>query len=250
MHSPGYRSKLLWNSLYPPKLHCSWSAANREVLDWLLRPVVLVFVVALFSSAGLAEAGASVGFTLDFPNSIPDHYKIVIFADGHATYDSTGRLTPDSEPPDPFHLDFQVSPASKTKIFDLAAKAKYFEGKIDSGKKGIASTGDKTLIYEDGSRKTEAHYNFSPNSSIQELTSLFQGISTTLEFGRRLAYYHHYQKLALDEEFKRMDETNRFGEMAELQAIAPILKQIIADPTVLNVSRNRAQRLLALSGAH
>jgi hypothetical protein len=85
---------------------------------------------------------------------------------------------------------------------------------------------------------------------VQELTAIFQNTSSTLEFGRRLTYYHQYQKLALDDELKRLDEMNRAGEIAELQAIAPILKEIVADPSVMNVSRNRAQRLLALVGAH
>lgn len=189
---------------------------------------------------------ASVTFTLDFPGSIPDHYKIVVFSDGRAGYDSAGKLTPDADA-DPFHIDFQMSPDSKVKIFDLAARAKYFDGKIDSGKKNLASTGDKTLAYHDGQRSTEAHYNFSPLVPVQELTSLFQSTATTLEYGRRLSYYHQYQKLALDEELKHMDESIRMGSLAELQAIAPILKDIINDSSVLNVTRSRAQRLLALS---
>jgi hypothetical protein len=211
---------------------------------------VLLFLMVFGASFSWAQSQASVGFTLDFPGSIPDHYMIVVFADGHATYDSTGKLTPDAEAGDPFHLDFHVAPESESKVFDLTAKAKYFEGKVDSGKKGLASTGDKVLIYQDGSRKTEAHYNYSPNPAVQELTALFQNTSTTLEFGRRLAYFHQYQKLALDEELKRMDEMNRSGEMAELQAIAPILKEIVADQSVINVSRVRAQRLLAKAGVH
>jgi hypothetical protein len=218
----------------------------RQMWKSIFLLVILVFA-GKFTSA---QSPASVGFTLDFPGSIPDHYMIVVFADGHATYDSTGKLTPDAEAGDPFHLDFHVAPETKTKVFDLAAKAKYFEGKVDSGKKNLASTGDKTLTYQDGSRKTEARYNYSPNVAVQELTSLFQNTSTTLEFGRRLAYYHQYQKLALDEELKRMDEMNRSGEMAELQAIAPILKEIIADQKVINVSRARAQKLLAKAGVH
>jgi hypothetical protein len=208
----------------------------------------LLFVLSA-GTLGWGQTQASVGFALDFPDSIPDHYKMAVFADGSATYDSTGKLTPESDPPDPFHLEFQITPATKTKIFDLAARAKYFEGKVDSGKKGLASTGDKTLTYQDGQRRVEAHYNYSLNPVVQALTALFQNMSTTLEFGRRLAYYHQYQKLALDDELKRMDEMNRSGEMAELQAIAPILKAIVADTSVMNVSRNRAQRLLALAGA-
>jgi hypothetical protein len=191
---------------------------------------------------------ASVGFTLDFPGSIPEHYQLILYSDGKATYESKGKLTPEAETADSFHLDFQVSPETRLKVFDLAAKAKYFEGKIDSGKKNLASTGKKTLSFTDAQRNTEAHYNYSPVPAVQELTALFQGTSTTLEFGHRLTYYHQYQKLALDEELKRMEEENRMGNMAELQAIAPILKDIINDTSVINVTRARAQKLLAQAG--
>jgi hypothetical protein len=84
---------------------------------------------------------------------------------------------------------------------------------------------------------------------VQELTALFQNISTTLEFGRRLDYYHHYQKLALEEELKRMEEMVREKSLDEVQAVAPILQQIVADQSVINVTRARARRLLAGSGA-
>jgi len=208
---------------------------------------LLLPLLAFVAFAQTADpALASVTFTLDFPGSIPDHYKIVVFSDGRAGYDSTGKLTPDADA-DPFHIDFQISPESKVKIFDLASRAKYFDGKVDSGKKNLASTGNKTLAYHDAQRSTEAHYNFSPIVPVQELTSLFQSTATTLEYGRRLTFYHQYQKLALDEELKHMDESLHMGSLAELQAIAPILKDIIADGSVLNVTRSRAQRLLALS---
>ena len=191
----------------------------------------------------------TVTFTLDFPQSIPDHYSMSVASDGHAEYNSTGKLTPDSEPPDPFHLEFSISPGTRQKIFDLAARAKYFEGKLDSGKRNLASTGKKVLTYRDGQRSTQAEYNYSPIPAVQELTTLFQNISTTLEFGRRLDYYHHYQKLALEDELKRMEEMNREKELDEIQAVSPILQTIATDQSVINVSRARAQRLFAISGA-
>jgi hypothetical protein len=220
----------------------------RTTVDRLLLAVFLLILSAC-AFAG-AESSASVGFTFDFPGSIPDHYQMVIYSDGHATYDSAGKLTPDGDAPDPFHLDFQVTPATKSKVFDLTARAKFFQGKVDSGKKGLASTGDKTLAYQDGPQKNEARYNYSPVTAVQELTSVFQNISTTLEFGRRLDYYHHYQKMALEEELKHMEESTHSGNLAELQAVTPILKEILADTSVMNVTRARAQRLLAQATAH
>ena len=195
-----------------------------------------------------SDPPASVSFSLDFPNSIPDHYEIMVAADGRASYDSTGKLTPDSEPGDPYHFDFTLSPANCRRIFDLAAKAKYFQGKVDSGRSNLASTGAKVLTYTSGDQHHRAEYNYSPQPAVQEITTIFQSMSTTLEFGRRLDFYHHHQKLALEAELKRMEEMAKEKSLEEVQAIAPLLQQIATDQTVLNVSRARAQRLLVASG--
>src|SRR6267143_6660424 len=121
---------------------------------------VLFFGVLLLSWPGWPQeprpAVATVSFSLDFPQSIPDHYVLTVSSDGRAGYDSTGKLTAESEPTDPFHIDFTLSPAAREKAFDLAAKAKYFQGKVDSGKRNIASTGAKVLSYRDRQRSTQA----------------------------------------------------------------------------------------------
>jgi hypothetical protein len=217
------------------------------------RPEVFVLIGLLsFSGWGSAQdakpAPATVKFSLDFPQSIPDHYEFSVSADGHASYDSTGKLTPDAEPGDPFHHDFTISEQNCKRIFELAAKARFFEGQIDSGKRKLASTGKKVLTYTNGARSTQASYNYSPIPAVQELTAVFQNMSTTLEFGRRLDYYHHHQKLALEEELKRMEQMAHEKSLEEVQAIAPILQGIEEDHSVLNITRARAQRLLSAQG--
>jgi hypothetical protein len=191
-----------------------------------------------------------VTFTLDFPGSQPEHYSLRVQSDGAAHYQSSGRLSPDSDETDSFDLDFTASPATRQKIFALAAKAGYFQKDLDSRHKNLAFTGKKTLSYKDGTRSGESTFNYSSQPAVLELTNLFQDLSTTLEFGRRLHYDHRYQKLALDEELKRMEEMARTSPLVELTAIAPILQQIIGDATVMNVSRARAQRLLEHAGIH
>ena len=81
---------------------------------------------------------------------------------------------------------------------------------------------------------------------MQQLTEIFQSVAGTLEYGRRLAYYHRYQKLALDEELKRMEAQAKGRDLAEIRAIQPVLEEILADPTVINVVRARAQRLIEM----
>jgi hypothetical protein len=198
--------------------------------------------------AARAQAQTLVSFTLDFPGSEPSHYEIAVSSDGHSTYDSDGKLSPDSEG-DPFHLDFSVSSQTSRRIFDLAERAHYFQEDVDSKKKNLASTGVKTLTYKDSGRSARATYNYSPVVAVQQLTQLFQSLSTTLEFGRRLEYYHRYQKLALDEELKRMEEMANRNDLQELAAVVPILQRIASDSSVINPVRARALRLIERAGS-
>ncbi|HEY1264795.1 MAG TPA: hypothetical protein VGF06_14805 [Terriglobales bacterium] len=193
----------------------------------------------------------SVTFTLDFPGSDPSHYVISISSDNHASYQSNGRLSSKyaSQEGEPFELTFTASPQLAQQIFALARKANYFQGEIETRKHGLASTGAKTLAYRDGERNTQAVYNYSPLVPVQELTRIFQSLSSTLEFGRRLEYCYRYQKLALDDELKNMEGFAKSGDLQDLSAVAPILQKIADDPSVINPVRYRARRLLAQAGS-
>jgi hypothetical protein len=207
------------------------------------------FLCCLGSTHGQQAVIPTLTFTCDFPGSEPDHYVISVSDNGSAFYDSDSKLSPESDAADPFHMDFTVSPAARTRVFDLAKRAHYFEGQIDSKNKNLASTGAKILTYKDAQKSTHANYNYSPVSAIQELTAFFQGLSTTLEFGHRLDDYLRYQKLALDEELKKMEEMSNSHQLEEISAVTPVLQKIADDPAVIKVVRARAERLLQLAGS-
>jgi hypothetical protein len=204
---------------------------------------VCVIVFALMSAAQQTVV-PSVTFTCDFPGSEPDHYVISVADDGTASYNSNSKLSSESDAEDSFHSDFTVSQAARARVFDLAKRSHYFEGDIDTKNKKLASTGTKTLTYKDAQKNTRATYNYSPMPSVQELTTFFQGLATTLEFGHRIGYDLRYQKLALDDELKKMEEMLHSGGLEEISAVAPVLQKIVDDPAVINVVRGRAQRLL------
>ncbi len=223
------------------------------------RPFLLLCLLLLYSlftaaqsqpapasqTPSTSQAPSAVAFTLDFPGSQPEHYSIRISSFGPNHYESSGRLTADSDVTDSFDFDFTISAETRSKIFALAAKAGYFQKDLDTRRKSLAFTGKKTLQYTDTSHSTEATYNYSESPAVQGLTSLFQNLSATLEFGHRLRYDQRYQKLALDEELKRMQEMAHSNMLTEVSAIQPILEEIVADQSVINVARARAQRLLA-----
>lgn len=215
-----------------------------------IRPVSALFFFVLLSPAVIVHAQASdptVSFTIDFAGANPSHYEIVVPKEGSGSYSSNGKINDQSDAADPAPIAFSISAATRKEIFDLAKRAKYFTGKVDSGRQNIANTGQKTLAYKDAGHNSQAAYNFSNIVAIQQLTSIFQGLSAALECGRRLTFFHKYQKLALDDELKKMEELNRENMLGDLQAIAPILKSIADDSSVMNVSRARALRLLSAS---
>jgi hypothetical protein len=192
-----------------------------------------------------AASTAMVTFTLDFPESNPAHYSIAVDATGHARYECVGTIAEDSEE-QPYRVEFQASAGSREKIFDWAKRAQYFAGKIDSGNNKLAFTGTKLLSFQDGQRSNTARYNYSNLAAVQQLTELFQRMGGTLDYGRRLSYYHRYQKLALDDELKRMETQARNNELDEIQGVAPVLQEIFEDTSVINVVRARAKELIEM----
>jgi len=192
-----------------------------------------------------AEAGLPVvTFTLDFPQSQPEHYSISVPAEGVGHYQSTGRISRESDDTDGFEFDFALSGQMREKIFRLASGAGHFRRDIDLHQKNLAFTGKKTLTYKDGHEAGETSFNYAADPAARELTELFQSLSATLEFGHRLDYDHRYQKLALDDELKRMQAMAHDRALVEVAAIQPILEKIVADHSVVNVARARAQALL------
>ncbi len=206
----------------------------------------LIAALLLFPLPVLAADPATITFSLDFPNSSPEHYSISVQSDGRAHYESSGKITNESDDRYDYQADFNFSDATRARIFDLAARSRYFSGKVDSGNKKIAFTGAKKLAYKDGQRDTSAAYNYSPVPTVQQLTTLFQSIAATMEFGRRLTYFHRYQKLALDDELKRMEDQAQHAQITEMQAVKPVLQGIYDDNSVINVVRARARRIMEM----
>jgi len=213
----------------------------------VIRTGMFLLLACLAASVADGAPSAMVQFKFDFPGSNPAHYEITVQNDGHDYYTSNGDLG-NSTSPDSTPFEFSISEKTRHDIFEFAKKANYFTGKVDSGNTKLANTGAKTLIYKDGAHDTSATYNYSLDPSVQQITNILQNLSTVLEYGRRLTWFHKYQKLALDDDLKQMEERQRSNTLGDLQAIAPLLKQIADDPSVMRMTRARALRLLAVAG--
>src|SRR5206468_3169803 len=93
-----------------------------------LRMTVSVFVLLLCATAGALDGpqGATVSYSQEFPDSSPESYSIVVNSDGHASYQSSGKISTDSDERTSYQTEFTVSGANRGRIFELAAQAHYF----------------------------------------------------------------------------------------------------------------------------
>lgn len=189
----------------------------------------------------------TITFDLYWEAATPQNYTVTVQSSGQASYVSRNPTKPDankSADPD-FTLDFTLSPATRDRLFTLARAANYFQGDFAYKKHAVASTGKKTLTYADPTRHFRTTYDYSENATIGEVTRIFTGLSNTIEHGRKLQFLHRFDKLGLEQELKGMEELAKNGYMVEIQIIASTLQNIANDPAVMNIARQRAQRLLA-----
>lgn len=222
---------------------------------WMLLSTVLLQVgealpdekVGQNSSAVAEQASTavpSITFERLWNDFKPQSVTMTVSANGPAKYSSRNpEKTGDDV--DDFQTEFTMSPAGRDKLFRYAKEANYFDGDFIFKRHVVASTGKKTLSYSDATRHFSTTYDYSENKAIQEITNILAGISNTIEHGRKLVYLHRFDKLGLEDELKGMENAAESHNLAELQIIAPTLKSIADDTTVLNIARQRAKKLLA-----
>jgi hypothetical protein len=208
------------------------------------------------NSALPADAGRSVvTFDRAWEAATPAKYTILVDSSGTGRYvsrasakepEQAGHADAPQADPD-FELQFDVSSATRDLLFQLAKDANYFAGDYEYKAHRVAFTGKKVLTYAGPGKTFQTTYNWSENKAIDRLTRLFQGISNTIEHGRKLQFLRRFDKLGLEAELKGMEALAANNELEEIQIIAPTLENIANDVNILNIARQRARRLLALN---
>jgi hypothetical protein len=144
------------------------------------------------------------------------------------------------------HIDrpIMLSPATVAKIFKQARALDHFNIACASKAKNIADTGKKTLTYVGADGQGSCVYNYSDNKSVTALGDMFLAIAFTMDEGRRLEYFHRYDRLGLDEEMTTLAHEANEGRALELGTIAPTLSSIESDTALIQRVRLKAGKLL------
>jgi hypothetical protein len=120
----------------------------------------------------------------------------------------------------------------------------FFRGEVPVQPVSTVNDTARTLTYHDLSFSTQLAYSNSSNSDIEELTSIFEEVSETVEYGRRLAYLEQHDKSRIPAQLKALKTDADRHFVRELQAIASVLKGLVADTGLDAESRRTAQALL------
>lgn len=222
--------------------------------------LLLTIIVSAFSSLVLsqnpqlqtknANLFPTVTFALARSGENPPFYSIVIDSTGSATYQSFAYS--DEKTGVPYTVEFEATAFTRSTIFRLTEHLHFFKGHFRRANRASKNGSIKTLKFREGKpdnleADNQITYSSSENAAIQQLTSLFERISVTLEFGHRLSYLHQQHKSGMETELKRMESMAKQGRLRELQVIAPILSEIASDATLDKVVRQRADAILKFS---
>jgi hypothetical protein len=172
----------------------------------------------------------------------PSYYSIAIDSSGAATYQSAPNSVGSTGVP--YAVEFSVSEHTRRATFNLAHGLDWFTDAIPLSIGAPQETYVRTLAYHDIQFNNRITYSSSQNRDVQELTSIFEELSETLEFGRRLSYLHQNQPKGLGPELQKLQAMADEHHVRELQALITALNIIASDRKVEGGVRQTAEKLL------
>ena len=141
-------------------------------------------------------------------------------------------------------VEFRVSDRTRRMAFNVTRELDFFRERTGESLSSAQANSVRTLTYHDSQIHNQFTFSSSTDSAVEELTSVFEDISETLEFGRRLAYFHEHDRSALDGELDRLQTRADRRTLRELAVIAPTLRSIALDDRVESAPRHKAEALL------
>jgi hypothetical protein len=201
---------------------------------------LLLLLLLLFGFPIAGRAGdAKITFRKVFEGSQPEFVEIKVGQVSGATYD----IRQLSDDPDP--KPFEVGPAVRAKIFELAASLHNFSGaRLDIHKK-IANLGQKTFRYERDNEVFEATFNYTIDPVASQLQQIFEGLSRQEWDLMFLQRQMRFDRLGVNDALLQFETDLEGRILPEPERLLPTLDQLANDPRFLDIARERARALAA-----
>jgi hypothetical protein len=191
---------------------------------------------ATSGSAGVEPAKLT--YRRVFKASTPEFIEITVRSDSDDANYEIRQLDDDAGA-----SSFQVSPALRAKLFELAAQLNHFEGQDLDVHRKIANLGEKTFRWEQGPQVHEVHFNYTLNSSASQLLQLFEGLARQQELLSLLERRMKYDRLGINDALLQFETDFNRRLLPEPQRALPTLDQIASDARFVEIGRQRARAL-------
>lgn len=181
--------------------------------------------------------GATITYRRVFKGSSPEFIEVRVGDDDKAAFDI--RQLEDDPDPEPF----EVAPAVKNKIFELAGDLHHFAVQNLDIQKKIANLGQKTFRYENGAEVHETSFNYTLNPSAIQLMQLFEGLARQQQDLVLLQRRAKYDRLGVNDALLQFESDLEHRLLPEPERLLPVLDQIAADSHFVEIARTRARAL-------
>jgi len=189
------------------------------------------------TGAAAPKGEATITFRKVFKSSYPEFVEIKVGQGGIGTYDI--RQLDDDASPQPF----EVSASLAQRIFDLAAKLHNFQGVDLEVHKRLANLGEKTLRYEKGGDSHETTFNYTLDTTAEELLGVFEGLSRQESDVSDLRRTMRYDRLGVNDVVLQVEADYDNKQLPEPERFLDLLDQLAADEKFIDIARDKARTL-------
>lgn len=197
----------------------------------------LTLLFACLAPAVTAEP--TVSYRRVFKSSNPEFIEIKVPRRGDCWFDI--RQLSDSPGPQ----RFEVGEPLRERMFELAAALNHFRGLQLDVRRRIAYLGQKTFRYEQDGAVSETSFNYTLNSTANQLMQIFEGLARQQEHYVRLARSIRFDRLGVNDALLAFESDLNHKLLPEPQRLLPLLEQIAEDPRFVDIARQRARNLIA-----
>ncbi|MGH9479299.1 MAG: hypothetical protein ACRD1A_08720 [Terriglobales bacterium] len=204
-----------------------------------MRYWILAAILAVAPLAAQTAQPPRLSYMCSFKASTPSYVEIEVSQEGRATFQAKIQ---DADPLTT--LQFTAAPALVRQLFADADAAHDFAGPTLQSKNKVAFTGEKRLTYDDGARHQSQMFTYTSVRPAAALVRAFQQMTSTGTDAillRRAMNYQPLDVLSLMDRIRSDWDSHMLGSP---ELLAPVLRQLIASPAVMEAARNRARKLL------
>jgi hypothetical protein len=207
---------------------------TRHQFRWLF--LLLLALVPIRASLA-APGAATITYRRVFKGSTPEFIEITIGEQGKCTFEI--RQLEEEAGSEPFEVGAPV----RQKIFELAAELQNFAVTDLDVQKKIAYLGQKTLRYERDAEVHEATFNYTLNTTANQLAQIFEGLARQQGDLVLLQRRVKYDRLGVNDALLQFESDMDHRLLPEPERLLTVLDQIAADSHFVEIARTRARAL-------